>query len=578
MSWASILKKKEAKYVPSNDKSDKQDEKFKDFDDKGNPIFLTPAIRVDVKTETYEEEVFKPRKEGPGKKKVTRERKVKSITRDDEKNYFGLTFKQKVKEIKDGKINFVRTLDGKEVQKETYRKYDEGQYDRIQQRYQFLINDDKRNLSEEQIKSLMESFVNQIFFDELDTLPTDTESRKRIKEAQEKTMRDRAESQQEIPEMATGRKEKEEEPKLMEYSILIGKILDEYSDKRELTKKIYKDIVKSRGIYSNIPRDEGELIQDFDMFSVKTLDNLDVYPSLQKRLGAKKELNDAERIASQLISKLSKRYAGGSDGYELLREMHSKIPELSRKKVDDRMKQDILTTMKPVKLTMDELTSNLEKLSNFKYLDNDEGAASLIALKKEVEDETDALEDSDEFVEMEENKRKLKNEKDSLERLSKKHIRYRDMNPEQLDRLRQLKEYDVPSNEEMQQHKKDLEKGRKKINLLRDRISELEPEIRTKTAQLKENKKKLLGFEQQISGVIEGIVDKLDELEADGQLSFDNIKEFKFVKILVPYVALAEELDLYVDKDATDFMAMAQVSVGSELDLDAMLREVKANE
>ena len=96
--------------------------------------------------------------------------------------------------------------------------------------------------------------------------------------------------------------------------------------------------------------------------------------------------------------------------------------------------------------------------------------------------------------------------------------------------------------------------------------------------QLKENKKKLLGFEQQISGVIEGIVDKLDELEAEGRLSFDNVKEFKFVKILVPYVALAEELDLYVDKDATDFMAMAQVSVGSELDLDAMLREVKANE
>ena len=386
--------------------------------------------------------------------------------------------------------------------------------------------------------------------------------------------RDQARQMEPTPEMATGRKEKEKEPKLMQYSILIGKILDEYSDKKELTKKIYRDIVKSRDIYSSIPRDEGELIQDFDMFSVKTLDNFDVYPSLQKRLGAKKELNDAERIALQLISKLSKRYAGGLDGYELLREMHSKIPELSRKKVDDRMRQDILTTMKPVKLTMDELTSNLEKLSDFKYLDNDEGAASLIALKKEVEDETDALEDSDEFVEMEENKRKLKKEKDSLERLSKKHIRYRDMNPEQLDRLRQLGQYDVPSDEEMQQHKKDLEKGRKKINLLRDRISELEPEIRAKTAQLKENKKKLLGFEQQISGVIEGIVDKLDELEAEGRLSSNN----KFVKILKPYVAIAKELDLYVDKDATDFMAMAELSVGSDFDLDAALREVKANE
>ena len=386
--------------------------------------------------------------------------------------------------------------------------------------------------------------------------------------------RDQARQMEPTPEMATGRKEKEKEPKLMQYSILIGKILDEYSDKKELTKKIYRDIVKSRDIYSSIPRDKGELIQDFDMFSVKTLDNFDVYPSLQKRLGAKKELSDAERISLQLISKLSKRYAGGLDGYELLREMHSKIPELSRKKVDDRMRQDILTTMKPVKLTMDELTSNLEKLSNFKYLDNDEGATSLIALKKEVEDETDALEDSDEFVEMEENKRKLKKEKDSLERLSKKHIRYRDMNPEQLDRLRQLGQYDVPSDEEMQEHKKDLEKGRKKINLLRDRISELEPEIRAKTAQLKENKKKLLGFEQQISGVIEGIVDYLDELDAEGRLSSNN----KFVKILKPYVAIAKELDLYVDKDATDFMAMAELSVGSDFDLDAALREVKANE
>lgn len=386
--------------------------------------------------------------------------------------------------------------------------------------------------------------------------------------------RDQARQMEPTPEMATGRKEKEKEPKLMQYSILIGKILDEYSDKKELTKKIYRDIVKSRDIYSNIPRDKGELIQDFDMFSVKTLDNFDVYPSLQKRLGAKKELNDAERISLQLISKLSKRYAGGLDGYELLREMHSKIPELSRKKVDDRMKQDILTTMKPVKLTIDELTSNLEKLSNFKYLDNDEGAASLIALKKEVEDETDALEDSDEFVEMEENKRKLKKERDSLERLSKKYIQYRDMNPEQLDRLRQLGQYDVPSDEEMQENKKDLEKSRKKINLLRDRISELEPEIRAKTAQLKENKKKLLGFEQQISGVIEGIVDKLDELEADNRLSPNN----KFVKILKPYVAIAEELDLYVDKDATDFVDMAELSLGTGIDIDAMLREVKSNE
>tara|TARA_R100000734_G_C3313242_1_gene104502 strand:+ start:216 stop:1487 length:1272 start_codon:yes stop_codon:yes gene_type:complete len=385
---------------------------------------------------------------------------------------------------------------------------------------------------------------------------------------------DQARQMEPTPEMATGRKEKKKESKLMQYSILIGKILDEYSDKKELTKKIYRDIMQSRDIYSNIPRDEGELIQDFDMFSVKTLDNFDVYPSLQKRLGAKKELSDAERISLQLISKLSKRYAGGIDGYGLIKEMHSKIPELSRKKVDDRMRQDILTTMKPVKLTIDKLTSNLEKLSNFKYLDNDEGAASLIALKKEVEDETDALEDSDEFVEMEENKRKLKKERDSLERLSKKHIQYRDMNPEQLDRLRQLGQYDVPSDEEMQEHKKDLEKSRKKINLLRDRISELEPEIRAKTAQLKENKKKLLGFEQQISGVIEGIVDYLDELDAEGRLSSNN----KFVKILKPYVAIAKELDLYVDKDATDFMAMAELSVGSDFDLDAALREVKANE
>jgi len=410
--------------------------------------------------------------------------------------------------------------------------------------------------------------------------------------------RDQARQMEPTPEMATGRKEKEKEPKLMQYSILIGKILDEYSDKRELTKKIYRDIVKSRDIYSNIPRDEGELIQDFDMFSVKTLDNFDVYPSLQKRLGAKKELNDAERISLQLISRLSKRYAGGLDGYELIREMHSKIPELSRKKVDDRMRQDILTTMKPVKLTMDELTSNLEKLSDFKYLDNDEGAASLIALKKDVENETEALEDSNEFVEMEENKRKLQIAKDSLEKISKPNHpihQYADMKPELLDKLREASPgrakigplpekargaygYDIPSDKEMQEHRKDLARQKKTINLLRDRISELEPKIRAKTAQLKENKKKLLGFEQQISGVIEGIVDKLDELEADGQLSFDNIKEFKFVKILKPYVAIAEELDLYVDKDATDFMAMAQVSVGSELDLDAMLREVKANE
>ena len=63
-------------------------------------------------------------------------------------------------------------------------------------------------------------------------------------------------------------------------------------------------------------------------------------------------------------------------------------------------------------------------------------------------------------------------------------------------------------------------------------------------------------------------------MEAEGRLSSNN----KFVKILKPYVAIAKELDLYVDKDATDFMAMAELSVGSDFDLDAALREVKANE
>ncbi len=569
------MKKTEAKYVPSNDKSEKQDEKFKDFDDEDNPIFLTPAIRVDVETKTYEEEVFKPRKEGPGKMKLTREKKVKSITRDDEKNYFGLTFKEKVKEIKDGKINFVRTLDGKEVQKETYRKYDESQYNKIQQRYQSLIDDEDRNLSEEQIKSLMEGFVNQIFFNRLDTLPTDTESRKRIKEAQDK-MKDRSESQK-TPEMARGRKEKEKESKLEEYSNLIGKIIDSYSSKEELTKGLYRDIINSRKIYSDIP--EKETQRKLDMFSLDIIDDFELLRSLEERLSKDKEsegFSENDRTTLRLLTKLSRRYAGGLSGYDVIQKIHRKIPELNPMKMDDNLRRDVLSSMKPLKQEIPELEENLTKLKAFTYLDNESGVESLIALNEDVESQTDSLEDSNEFVEMEESKRKLKTARDSRERLSKKHIRYRDMNTEQLDRLRQLKEYDVPSDEEMQEHKKDLAKNKKTISLLRDRISELEPVIRAKTAQIKKNKKILLGFEQQVSGVLEGIIDYLDELEEEGKFSDAS----KFKNILEAYVTIAEELNLYVDKDARDYMVLLDASSRplKDLDLDAMLREVKSDE
>ena len=58
---------------------------------------------------------------------------------------------------------------------------------------------------------------------------------------------DQARQMEPTPEMATGRKKKKKEPKLMQYSILIGKILDEYSDKRELTKSIYEKINRKTG-------------------------------------------------------------------------------------------------------------------------------------------------------------------------------------------------------------------------------------------------------------------------------------------------------------------------------------------
>jgi len=389
--------------------------------------------------------------------------------------------------------------------------------------------------------------------------------------------RDQARQMEPTPEMARGRKEKEKISKLEEYSNLIGKIIDSYSSKEELTKGLYRDIIESRKIYSDIP--EKETQRKLDMFSLGILDDFELLRTLEKRLSKDKESKDFsenDRITLRLLTKLSRRYAGGLSGYDVIQKIHRKIPELNPMKMDDNLRRDILSSMKPLKQEIPELEENLTKLKSFTYLDNESGVKSLIALNEDVESQTDSLEDSNEFVEMEESKRKLKTARDSRERLSKKHNRYRNMNSEQLDRLRQLKEYDVPSNEEMQEHKKDLANNMKIINRLRDRISELEPDIRAKTAQIKKNKKILLGFEQQISGVLEGIVDYLDELEEEGKLSDAS----KFKNILEAYVTIAEELNLYVDKDAREYMVL--LDAGSrplkDLDLDAMLREVKSDE
>jgi len=634
------LKKKEAKYVPSNDKSEKQEEKFKDFDDEDNAIFLTPAIRVDVKTKTYQEEVFKPREapDYPGTMKVTREREVKSITRDDEKNYFGLTFKEKVKEIKDGKINFVRTLDGKEVQKETYRKYDESQYNKIQQRYKSLIDDD-RNLSEEQIKSIMEGFVNQIFFNQLDTLPTDTESRKRIKEAQDK-MKDSVEPQK-IPKTKESKKiqtikrirqeaakenrdltpeemseikrlesgdSKADESEIMIYASKIVGILTAYTNKpmnqREVTPKIYDMIRDSNSIYQKIPQSD-KILDTLNMFSTKTIDNFSDFKQLGRKLKRKKKtktgLVGKEVAIASLLGSLSNRYVGGT-GYELIEEMHSEIPEFSRADVSDAFREKILTTMKPAKLSMDRLLANLDKLRDFKYSDNEAGTNSLKALNEEIKSDTDSLEASEEFSDLEEIKRKLKREMATLDRLnspSSTYQRYlrnyrrnapsvkrikekaeregRKLNDEERSEVKRLESsYIGPEDErvkvagidysktQLEQDEKDEKTARAKINSLRDKISELEPTVKQSMKNIESNKKKLLGFKQQILGVMEGITDYLDVLEEEEKLDTSTAKDYG--KVLNAYSMVARELDLYVDEDVEEYIELLDPVTISDAD------------
>ena len=54
----------------------------------------------------------------------------------------------------------------------------------------------------------------------------------------------------------------------------------------------------------------------------------------------------------------------------------------------------------------------------------------------------------------------------------------------------------------------------------------------------------------------------------------------KFKDILEAYVTIAEELNLYVDKDAREYMVLLDASSRplKDLDLNAMLREVKSDE
>jgi len=437
---------------------------------------------------------------------------------------------------------------------------------------------------------------------------------------------DQARQMEPVPEMKEGKKRKPKTSRdaINKYALKVRDVLSKYTDSGALTQDILSDIEQSASIFRNT-----QLPNIFHVFSAVGSENLDELKSSEDR-----DLKPIQR-------RLSENY-GGKEGYDVIEQIYDSFPEMRSKRMSPKLREELVRDFTTPRSGFPTIVKDMEMISDFSF-DGKKGTDALVELKDYVEEVEKIVQDGEASLPTDriEDYRKKKDEiqrkesqmKDKVAELLReirprntlKFIEFLDdmaeksvisgearprpvrvegkdrqmKVPSELTELRDsAREYGF--NIEPKEASMILMISKAKIKLqeakdeLSNELKQLEKDIKGTSdgegfslTQLREygevlvkNKKILSDLTLTIENNLDTLEAKLTEMEGEGMDVLRQNAE-KYLPVLKNYISFAEELDLYVDQDATEFMETLESLLSTrviDFDLDAALREVKKDE
>ena len=418
-----------------------------------------------------------------------------------------------------------------------------------------------------------------------------------------------------------------------EYALKLRDILSKYGDRGTVDKDIISDIKQSTILFRRT-----QLPNIFHVLSPIGSENID-------KLRA-----ETDRDVKPLQKRLSANY-GGKSGYDILEEIYESSPEMKGRRMNPKLRQDLMRDFTAPKSGLPRIIKDMETISEFSF-EGKKGTDALSELKDYVEEVEKIVEVGEASIPTDRiddyRKKKDEIEKKEAELKEKTTELLRRINPN--DSLKFMnfidemtgrgvisEEAKLPESENLRMkvpsepreiitsarkygftlrpsHAKTiLVIGKAKIKLkeARDQLSyelkELEEDIKgtasgeeISLSQFKEygealvkNKKILDDFTVTIENNLDTLEERLTEMEAEGvRILREKAKEY--LPVLKKYIDFAEELDLYVDQDAMEFVERltkllklqeetdelyARESTRMvDFDLDSAMREAKEGE
>ena len=409
------------------------------------------------------------------------------------------------------------------------------------------------------------------------------------------------------------------------YALKIRDILSKYNTTGGMSQDIVSEIKQSTNIFRNT-----QLPNIFHVFSTIGSEKIDELKS-----STDSDLKPIQR-------RLSANY-GGDEGYALLEKIYDSIPEMRGRRMNPKLREDLTVEFTTAKKGFPTVVKDMETLEEFKFENNEKGIPSLVALKRKIEDTKKIVDEgesslpSDEIEEYRKKKDQIKQRDSQLKdrvadllreirpRDSLKFMRFLDdmternvisgearsrpvkvegkdlqmKIPREFTELRSsAREYGFDINPKQARMILTISKAKAKLQEAKDELSkeleEMERNIKATSSggkyslsELKEfgeflveGEKTLNYYTLMVENNLDTLEENLTEFEGDGM---DVIRESAkaYLPVLKKYINIAEELNLYVDQDAREYVELLDSLLSTRMidfDLDSALSDVREGE
>ena len=412
------------------------------------------------------------------------------------------------------------------------------------------------------------------------------------------------------------REDKKQKPKtgkqsINKYALKLRDILSKYGDKGVVDKDIISEIEQSTILFRRT-----QLPNIFHVFSVVGSENID------------KLRSETDPDVKPLQKRLAANY-GGKTGYDIVEEIYDSLPETKGSRMSPKLREDLMREFTTPKSGLPRIIKDMETLSEFSF-EGKKGTDALVELKDYVEEIEKVVQDGEETLPTDriEDYRKKKDEiqQKQVELQYKVAELLREIRPRDTLKFIQfiddMAEKDVISGEtrprpvkvegkdrqmkvprEFTELRNSARKygynikpkearmilliGKTRIKLqeakdkLSDELKELGEDIKgvsggqeLSLSQFKEygealveNKKILDDFTLMIENNLDTLEERLTEMEAKG-MNFLKANAEKYLPVLKNYIDIAEELNLYVDQDAMEFVEILDKLLSTTRSID----------